>query len=694
MSVPRDEERGTRLLTFWEPPEGAGEPLGCIATTYTFDGAFFEEHCLGRFAGIETAPDESARAYLIEREEKLSQLDAFVLVDRAHVTALRSLRWNLLPVTVSRGGILHAKVAVLTWRRHVRVLVGSANLTEPGYRRNHEHMASFDFTEQGDLPRELLFDVLDFLARAAQLTPGTSTGGQGPRQRLERLLAQVRRQVNGWPDGSWARGSVHAVFLPVAPGRPSLFDQIRDRAWGGRAPHDIRVLSPFFDLGPGAHSMIDALAGLSVSARGSTLELHARGRKRPDGRIEYEVPEVFRDRAGEWERCEFHYLDELPSATAAARRRSEAGESRPLHAKSLQLYGGANADRALITVGSSNFTRAGFGLPGGVVNIEANVAYVATSSVGNREWGAFRDIWPETVAIDDLEKVDFRADAPTETEDASGFDRLPDGLGSAIYEVGPQGARLLLHAEQRPGESPTVEADGVRLVEPDAWGAQRFPCVITVEWAEARAPSALQVSWLDEQGQPHRALWVVNVADPSQLPPPSELGSLTLEELLQVLTSARPLHQSVARVLDERERRSAASLDTVLDPHKKVDTRNFLLRRVRRVSQALEGLRERLERPAWSIEALRWRLHGPVGPLRLARQLAEGEGQGAAFMIAEVALTLKHTDFRVIEAALGRATVRAERDAVLRELEAQASACGAPDNLATYVRTCFEEVRS
>ena len=141
----RDDVR-ERFLDSWVRREGFGQPMGCIATSYTFDAAFFEEECLGRFVGMETQPDEDKRVYLVEREERLSQVSCVVLVDSGHVPRSRSLRWDLLPVTVPSGGIQHAKVSLLIWEHHVRVLVASANLTEYGYRRNFEHVGVLDFT--------------------------------------------------------------------------------------------------------------------------------------------------------------------------------------------------------------------------------------------------------------------------------------------------------------------------------------------------------------------------------------------------------------------------------------------------------------------------------------------------------------------------------------------------------------------
>jgi hypothetical protein len=187
---------------------------------------------------------------------------------------------------------------------------------------------------------------------------------------------------------------------------------------------------------------------------------------------------------------------------------------------------------------------------------------------------------------------------------------------------------------------------------------------------------------------------VVNVTDPDRLAPPSELANLTLEELLEVLTSAKPLHVAMVSILRKRELRPSAvqGAALLLDPHRKVDTRNFLLQRVRYVSRALEGMRERLERPAFTEDALRWRLHGPVGPMALAQRLVESEGQSASFMIAEVALTVRQADLRELESILGRATVREAISAVIEQLERFARERPAPPNLSRYVQDCFIEV--
>jgi hypothetical protein len=226
------------------------------------------------------------------------------------------------------------------------------------------------------------------------------------------------------------------------------------------------------------------------------------------------------------------------------------------------------------------------------------------------------------------------------------------------------------------------------------WLAAGQPQVGERSWEDKRPPSYLWVDWTDDWGEKRTSIWVVNVTDGSKLPPPDELRDLALEVLVEILTSALPLHEAWRRAIRKHPRTGGdPRIDVEVDPHRKVDTRNFLLRRVRRISDALEGMRVRLERPAYHLEGFRWRLHGPVGPAALARRLAKEEKDGAAFMIAEVALTISRTDWSASEKLLGQEFVRREVDAVIAELTELSRAQPAPSNLECYVRDTLAAVK-
>jgi hypothetical protein len=244
-----------KLLDYWIPPETAGDPVGCIATTFTFAPDFFEEHCLSRFLRLETDPREDGAAYLIEREEKLAVSRVFVLVDRIHAQGSASPRWDVVSVRPP-AGIFHPKIALLVWHDWVRLMIGSANLTEPGYRKNQEVYGVLDFFDGGVVPRGVLNDCLDFLHSVLPFCPGSETEA-GPKARLTACLQNVRTVSSRWkikPLGTSESAQVEPIFLGPMQGYNGsvlrrLGHLIRER--GGPA-QDACVLSPFFDAGKAA----------------------------------------------------------------------------------------------------------------------------------------------------------------------------------------------------------------------------------------------------------------------------------------------------------------------------------------------------------------------------------------------------------------------------------------------------------
>ena len=50
----RSKNSSGAMLDLWRPPGGAGDPTGCLATTYTFAPGLFDEQCLARFLEIES----------------------------------------------------------------------------------------------------------------------------------------------------------------------------------------------------------------------------------------------------------------------------------------------------------------------------------------------------------------------------------------------------------------------------------------------------------------------------------------------------------------------------------------------------------------------------------------------------------------------------------------------------------------
>ncbi len=240
------------------------------------------------------------------------------------------------------------------------------------------------------------------------------------------------------------------------------------------------------------------------------------------------------------------------------------------------------------------------------------------------------------------------------------------------------------------------------------WTDAAEPAVWTTPWSPERPPSAFQVRW---DGCTEPAWWPVNVESGEVLPLPEQLRDLPLDVLIQVLTSARPLHLHPAlrnRLVKEVKGQPPAD---ELDPHRKVDTSSFLLQRTRRVSAALTALRHRLERPIGSLNGLHWNLRGPVGALAVANAIRnETTGPGTdqiierSFLIAELCLELHRAkQSKHPSGALDRAQFDAEVDRLIGELRrkitddlaqlpAGADIDAAYSSVSQYVTTVFSAI--
>lgn len=232
---------GVRLLDHWSPPDGAGVPIACLATTFTFEPDFFAQDCLSRFLSLSTVAGEgdaiSSIAAVLEEEARLSETQVSVLVDRSWLAEKRNLRWDLLPVAAP-GGLLHAKVAALLWERFTRIILGSANLTSAGYRRQVELSLAIDLDDGCHIPRQILDDLVSELRRLAELVPGPASGPKGRAMGTIDLLARRVAALD------LPRAPARDLRLAVAPARPGLcpLDRLGD-VWRGAQPLSATVLS-------------------------------------------------------------------------------------------------------------------------------------------------------------------------------------------------------------------------------------------------------------------------------------------------------------------------------------------------------------------------------------------------------------------------------------------------------------------
>lgn len=655
-----------KALALWEPPSDAGEAKVCIASTFTFKADFFETECLGRFLGMDAHPAESdAVSYMVEREEKLAVARVAVLADRRHALEKESLRWDVLGVLLP-GAIQHSKISLLCWANHVRVIIGSGNLTEPGYRRNLEVFGALDLDRKMGGDRQAITRVLDFLSELIGSAVGVDAPN-APKRRARDALDSVRALIARWPHSE----AENPTLILGGPGR-SILPQLRETWRSGAPARTAYVVSPFFD-NDGADAA-NALLEVLAKRRPREIFFDVRTESGTDGRTRVFAPlPMMRLAAAHADLIVRRVLPE------------QKGELRDLHAKMIYLH---NDDWTLVLTGSSNFTRAGLGAKG-KANFEANLAY--RLRVSDPEAKTLDAVWPETADEPlDIESEDLVWDPRGEEEEGAGLTLpLPAAFEEASFVPGNPPSLVITLRDPLP-KAWSIRADARRELLSSVRDTESGEHAI--EWKSPDVPFVLEVTWTHDGGVAV-ASWPVNVSDPAALPPAEALRSLTLEELLQVLASTRPMPQAVAEVLAKRKNKKAESA-AELDPLRRFDSQSFLLRRTKRLAVALERMRERLERPASSREAFDWRLFGPVGPIALAEGYAREAtfGGEAKFCLAEIALALHRVQpDKVAADGLPRAEVALSLKKSIAQLRERAARISSVPDLDRYATAAFEE---
>lgn len=663
---------GARLLDHWSPPDGAGAPVACLATSFTFESDFFAQDCLSRFLSLSTIAGEgdaiSSIAAVLEEEDRLSEAQVSVLVDRSTPAEKRNLRWDVLPVTV-RGGLLHAKVAVLVWEHAARVILGSANLTSAGYRRQVELAVAVDLDEGCEIAKPVLGNLVAELRELVGLVPGPATGPK------RRALATVDLLATRVDTLDLPRAAGRDLRLAVAPARPGVspLDRLPD-VWRGGQPLWATVLSPFWDdrvPAPATDAVRRHLTGRPAGRRRMTL---------------IAAVDPFTGTVQAPKSLAFQHGAEVVAFDPPD------AELRSLHAKLLLIE---SDDWLAALIGSSNATESGYGLNSQRGHHELNlwIGCPARSRTAKHLRSLAR-------AAGKIELVDDRWE-PMPDEDEPTAPVLPLGFVTCTIDAKVPARTLFVFD---PGALPASwrvrTPAGHGVLTSDGWRAAGSPLHLAVGLPDEVLPAYLLVQW-DAGHGPCEATWTANVEDRSALPPPTELAQLPVEVLLAALASTRPLPVAVEQELRRLERTGPDDGLVGLDPLRRFDESQLLLQRTRHLSLALWRLQDRLGRPAASLDAIHWRLHGTFGPLAIADGLVRAAEQQrtipgeAHFLLAELALTVAAVDWSHVAAGIDVNRVRALVAEVFDAVDDRRIALGpAPDPaLDDYVRDALQEAR-
>ena len=657
-------ESYTKHLDAWIPGRDSGDPIGCIATSFTFDSLFFEEECLGRFVNIQSNPDTDGPVYLIELEEKLSGLQcAAVIVDQHHCQGARNIRWDLLPARTPPGGVLHAKIALLYWSQEIRLVISSANITEPGYRENQEIFGIINYRPGMSAPVSTLNNICEFIRKILSVTIKTE---QNPAiNRINDFINNILNTVDKWNVKNDVKDTIHLDSILISPGGKNLFEQLKshwNNSCNGVPSRAIRT-SPFYNLPDDNQNDPSRLIWGVLNKRGrAAIIYNARSEKTEDTKI-IKAPETLISNSPLYRKdisAGVRIIDEFI-------RNHDQETIRPFHLKTIWLE---NNEWVLYLIGSSNFTSSGTGLKG-TNNFEANLLYILSK---RRNPTVFKHLQKSLLSgrkceppFQFLEETEINTDEEGQDE----LVPLPECFEKLLLKIDDGNYFLEMYfTPPLPAGFQIYHDESNILYSETIWERHRKPKMDSIAWNFDLLPSGVLVRWENSNGY---AYWPILVDDQKILPPTEDLKDLPLEILIRIITSARPLHQVMRSWLKRKEKGEIEEYEQLIDPHKRVDTSSFLLQRTRRVSNLLTAFRQRLERPVYTEEALHWRLYGAIGVKAIAEAIVR-DGQSEeekAFLLSELSLELSRLNYHGTNTSIPEGLVYKEIRAIIKEYESQ-----------------------
>lgn len=208
------------------------ECLGVVFMSYGFDPAFFEEHVLRAVLRLTSDPIEQAERYHHEARRALQECPTVAIVDAGERQPGRRLPFDLLEVA---NVVFHPKAALLLYREHARLLIGSGNLTFAGFGGNTELFLCMELEYANSTDALLLATFDEHLGRVRGLArhPGTQ---------LDLIRDELQRRLpDTLPDAT--AGSLALLDSTIAP----IIDQFTSLLPDDAAITSIGMLAPFYE---------------------------------------------------------------------------------------------------------------------------------------------------------------------------------------------------------------------------------------------------------------------------------------------------------------------------------------------------------------------------------------------------------------------------------------------------------------
>jgi len=628
-----DRKLMDRLL----PDPALGPLLGICGTTYNIDLEFFEKDFLPTLLGL-GAWDDRHWSSRIALEKHLAELDAATLLMDAgpYQGRPRSLRVEVEPVPLGAGRILHAKVFIAVYEQAIRLVVGSANLTEPGYRRNREAVAVLTASERQPGDAKLIAEGIEGLQDL--LGDWLTRGARELLQRALQLLEPWRNAANSQEDWfCWSGGKqpLWRQFLARWPDQEEL--------------QRITIVSPFWSeerhQGP-VTTLIQTLRESKSLTPFPKLRLWTEAA--PDTQTAYRpsLPGSFASFDGTQLGLVAHAVAVDPRVPPDETGLGEEHSViRALHAKLLLFEG---SETSLLYVGSANFTRSGwgFGPAAHSGNIEAGLILKRTGPVRQR----LESLLPRTIgspvplegaaegAIAIAEESPAESPWPAFLHDVLLAQSKPDADALELVvrlNKAAEGSWKLTHV---PAED---SADHVLLAieSPETDQCEYRVSLTPVQLNRLLQEQEVLVSWWSCPGGRSFPINVSQAARPA-LPISPGTGRPEEQQLIAYYQGRITWTDLFPDPDDPGGNKTPGSGD---DDSNGVDTSRIQSYIVREFVEALQGIRDDLRSAAQATPAsMRLALLGPVSPVALARRVTEAAHQGertataAGFQLVEL----------------------------------------------------------
>lgn len=595
-----------RLINQLSPIPEWGACRAFLQTTYEFTPDFYETDYLPSILGL-GAWDDRHWTSRVAMERELSTMQAVVLMDcDGYHGRPRSLRVEVLPGRGIGGRRLHAKVTLAVYDRALRLLLGSANLTEPGYRRNLEVMAALTLQPGKSDDAPLFMAAID--GWRSLLGPWLSPTGTAVLDSATEFLRNLPV-----PDGE--RDS----WFCWGGGEAPVWRQVLDRWPKDDRVQRITIASPFWSEEDGrgplmsllremrSRGIMDETADVALITSAKAVTETTWQPVLPDGYVTAPFADV---------RVTAFAQPFDPRVPAEEVQVEDFKGARDLHAKVVLLSGERTS---LAYIGSANFTRRGWGFPAAGANIEAGLILLRRGRRVAELERLLPAVTGEPVQLGAGTTVGVAAPSPIDRESS-----WPLFLKEArLAPMSSDSARLELRlvVEGLAVHGPWT----VSGVAGDDWTVRFAPETPTESLHIELTSSALEQILRDQE---IRVTWWVNSAGvdyPINVDPeardalpvnPASMGptEAMLLSYYQGRISYEELFPPQYEVLGE-----VAGGDESIPSE--VDTSRIQSYQVREFVESLDGLREDLKKAAGTERSMRMALLGPVSPVALGRMV-------------------------------------------------------------------------